>query len=174
MIERYDNFRKVFFSLGSNMGDRMKNLTEAIGHLNERVGKTVQWSSVYETEPWGFSAECCFLNMVIEIETGLSPHQLLEAGLETERNLGRNRSHSDMYESRPIDIDLLLYGQDIIETDRLIVPHPRLHLRRFVLEPLCEIAPEEVHPLLGVSVQYLLDHCPDTSAVKKIAGAIHM
>lgn len=156
-----------FILLGSNMGNREELLNEAIEQIELRCGKLVLKSSLYESEPWGFDADIYFLNQAIAIESVLSPHDLLNELLTIEAELGRKRKENHIgYESRPIDLDIIYY-EDIINRDEdLILPHPRLHLRRFVLMPICEIAPDFIHPILHETNSGLLERCEDHSEVR--------
>ena len=158
--------RKVFLGLGSNLGDRGKNLDEARIRIEELIGKIITCSSVYQTEPWGFKSENDFLNMVICVETNLHPSGLLGRILMIESQMGRTRC-DNQYSSREIDIDILLYENEIVDEIALKIPHPKLHERRFVLVPLCEIGSEIIHPVLNQSVESLLKSCKDKSKVRK-------
>lgn len=162
--------KKVFLSLGSNIGDRQKNLAKAVRYINIEVGHLIDISGVYESEPWGFEAEHKFYNMVIEVLTNLDPELLLIQCLKIEEHLGRKRSGNSNYESRLIDIDVLFYESEIISDDSLTVPHPHLHNRKFILEPLCEIAPGYVHPIMGMTVSELLRECRDKSEVEQLSS----
>lgn len=156
-----------FILLGSNMGNREELLNEAIVMIESRCGKVVLKSSLYESEPWGFETENLFLNQAIAIEPVLSPHDLLKELLTIEAELGRKRKENHIgYESRPIDLDIIYYDDLINNDEDLILPHPRLHQRRFVLTPLCEIAPDFVHPVFKVSNKLLLERCEDCLGVK--------
>lgn len=156
-----------FILLGSNMGNREELLSEAIELIELRCGKVVLKSSLYESEPWGFDAEIYFLNQSIAIESILSPHDLLNELLAIEAELGRKRKENHVgYESRPIDLDIIYYDDIINNDEDLILPHPRLHLRRFVLMPLCEIAPDFIHPVFKESNKELLERCEDSLGVK--------
>jgi 2-amino-4-hydroxy-6-hydroxymethyldihydropteridine diphosphokinase len=156
-----------FILLGSNMGNREEFLNEAIAMIELRCGKLVLQSSLYESEPWGFETEHLFLNQAIEIESELGPHDLLKELLAIEAELGRKRKENHIgYESRPIDLDIIYYDDLINDDEDLILPHPRLHQRRFVLTPLCEIAPDFVHPVFKVSNKVLLERCEDCLGVK--------
>jgi 2-amino-4-hydroxy-6-hydroxymethyldihydropteridine diphosphokinase len=152
--------------LGSNMGDRAECLSRAIAILREEAGEIIAFSSVWETEPWGFDADDLFLNMVVVIETGLQPQQLMQLCRSAEGRLGRRRNTGRRYESRVIDIDILLWEDRVISLPGLEVPHPRLADRKFVLVPLNEIAPDAVHPETGQKVSELLAMCDDMSEVR--------
>lgn len=151
--------KRVFLGIGSNLGNREKNIEEAVQKIGDLTGPVINSSSIYETEPWGFSSENKFLNIVIEVETKLKPSGLLKRLLMIESILGRVRE-GKKYPSRVIDIDILLYNNKIMEADDLVIPHPWMHERKFVLVPLCEIAPDFVHPVLNKSVSNLLKECP--------------
>lgn len=154
---------------GSNMGDKDRIFAEACHLIINRCGQVVRLSSSYASEPWGFEADEWFLNRVVVLETELDPETLLQELLEIERELGRVRHPDDVgYRSRPADLDILYYGNRVICSDVLTVPHPRLHLRRFALEPMCEVAPELVHPVLHQTQLELLEHCPDTGVVRRV------
>lgn len=147
----------AYLSLGSNLGDRLRLIQEAVAALTVEAGPVTALSSLYETEPLGFSSPHRFLNVALALETTLSPETLLAVTQRIERDLGRTHKSADgRYADRTIDIDLLFVGDAVLDTPALTLPHPRLHLRRFVLEPLCEIAPALLHPLLRKSVSQLL------------------
>jgi 2-amino-4-hydroxy-6-hydroxymethyldihydropteridine diphosphokinase len=154
--------------LGGNLGDRFYYLTKAKEFISKRIGTLRKISSIYETEAWGFNTETQFLNQVIIVETGLSPHELLHQTQSIENLLGRVRNINKMgYESRIIDIDILFYDSEIIETPELQIPHINLHLRKFTLIPLAEIIPFWIHPILGETVENLALNCFDKAEVKK-------
>jgi 2-amino-4-hydroxy-6-hydroxymethyldihydropteridine diphosphokinase len=157
----------VFLGIGTNLGDRKDNLTKALAMINENIGKIVKSSSVYETEPWGFQSDDRFLNMVVKVETTLSASGLLGRILMIEALLGRVRGEKQ-YSSRVIDIDILFYEDLITVEESLKIPHPHLHERKFVLIPLCEIAPEFVHPVLNMTITALLAECKDKSLVRQL------
>lgn len=147
---------RVYIGLGSNLGNRRRNLITAAALLAERAGDVVSLSSFYETEPWGFASENKFLNAALALETSLSPLALLHLTQAIEWELGRTeKSHGALYHDRVIDIDLLLYGSGVFRSDELEIPHPHLHERRFVLEPLREIAPFLCHPLFQKNIEEL-------------------
>lgn len=163
-----------FILLGTNMGDRESLLESAIKHIGERCGDVIACSKIYETEPWGFKAENNFLNQVVKLETRLLPYELLKELLSIEAVLGRRRIEGVCgYQSRPMDLDILYYDDIIVDEVDLILPHPRLHLRRFSLLPLCDIASDFVHPLLRKTNMKLLEECEDVSAVTVIKKATH-
>ena len=156
----------VFVLLGSNLGDCELLVNQASKMISERCGKIVAKSRLYESEPWGFKSEHWFLNQVVKIETALSPDDLMKELLEIEKELGRDRSvPHEGYVSRPMDLDILYFGNEIIDTQMVIAPHPRLHERRFTLLPLCDIAPDFVHPVMKKTNLQLLDDCQDVGKV---------
>lgn len=155
----------TYLSLGSNLGDRAANLRAAIVRLGA-VGTVDAVSSVYETEPVEVADQPQFLNCAIGLTTAEPPQRLLRSILAIERELGRERKQDKG--PRLIDIDILLFGDSILDTSELTVPHPAMHRRRFVLEPLAEIAPWVRHPLLQKTIRQLRDELPDGQAVRKI------
>lgn len=156
----------VYLSLGSNLGERAANLHEAISQL-AGLGEIVAVSSFYETEPVELTSQPWFLNCVVKLETEKMPRQLLSAILDLEQQMGRRRTQTKG--PRTIDIDILLFGNSIIETRGLIVPHPAMHERRFVLEPLAEIAPEVRHPVFKHTIRELRDALPPGQGVRRLA-----
>lgn len=158
--------REVFLGIGSNLGDREGNLRSAAGSIGKLTGEILAYSSIYETEPWGFQSGEEFLNMVLKVKTAMEPSELLRCILSVEREMGRVRN-ANQYSSRIIDIDILLYEDLIFDNDDLTIPHPRLHERKFVLVPLCEIDSDFVHPVLNLTIADLLADCKDGSRVRK-------
>jgi 2-amino-4-hydroxy-6-hydroxymethyldihydropteridine diphosphokinase len=154
----------VYLSLGSNVGDRVANLNSAITRLRT-LGNVRQVSSLYETEPVEFTAQPWFLNCAVELDTEQTPQQLLAAILDIEQKMGRKRTQEKG--PRSIDIDILLFGNSMLETKGLTIPHPALHERRFVLEPLAEIAADMRHPALKRTIRELRDALPPGQAVRK-------
>ncbi len=149
--------KMVYLSLGSNLGQREQHLREAIEQLGQ-LGEVRAVSRFYETEPVEYTAQPWFLNCAVALETSLMPRQLLARTQQIEAGMGRRRLIPKG--PRPIDIDILLFGNAVIETAGLIIPHPALHERRFVLEPLAEIAPETRHPVFKRTVRELRDALP--------------
>jgi 2-amino-4-hydroxy-6-hydroxymethyldihydropteridine diphosphokinase len=152
---------RVFLQSGSNLGDRKGYLEFAIRELrnNSTISRV---SSIYESDAWGFKSKSAFLNQCIEINTHLKPLELLNFIKETELKAGR-KTESENYKDRELDIDILFYGDEIILTKNLEIPHPRLHLRAFTLKPMAEIAPEFIHPVFKESIEELFRKCPDKS-----------
>jgi 2-amino-4-hydroxy-6-hydroxymethyldihydropteridine diphosphokinase len=155
----------AYFSIGSNLGDRENHLRDAIARLEE-VGQVIAISSFYETEPVEFADQPWFLNCTVAVETAKTPLELMAAALHIEQEMGRRRV--DKKGPRTIDIDILLCGGVIVNSPEVTIPHPSMHERRFVLEPLTEIAPEARHPVLLKTIRELLDALPPGQAVRKI------
>lgn len=151
----------VYLGLGTNIGNRRGNLVKAAALLAERVGDILALSGFMETEPWRFDSENLFLNAAIKMETPLTPDELLSATQAIEREMGREKKSDGTYHDRVIDIDILLYDNRVIEHPGLIVPHPLMQERLFVMAPLAEIAPFERHPLLGQTFMELADSLQD-------------
>jgi 2-amino-4-hydroxy-6-hydroxymethyldihydropteridine diphosphokinase len=158
--------KTVYLSLGSNLGDRAANLREAIQKLAD-IGNVVTASSLYETEPVELTAQPWFLNCAVKLDTEKMPRQLISAILSLEQSMGRQRKQKKG--PRIIDIDILLFGSSVIEIPSLTIPHPKLHERRFVLEPLAEIAPDARHPVFKRSMRELRDALPPGQTVKRLA-----
>ncbi len=187
----------VILLTGSNMGDRLGFLKNAGERLGDLIGRITASSAVYESAPWGFDDSKNFFNQVIAVETVMEPEEVLTTVLSIERSLGRTRlvdvpvcdqncsapagtlinntpevmrnaGEGMHYQSRTIDIDILFYGQRMIFTEHLAIPHPRLHLRKFTLVPLMEIFPDFIHPLMKMNVTELARTCPDLSEVHRV------
>jgi len=156
----------VYLSLGSNVGDRAANLNAAIDHLRA-LGEVVTVSSFYETEPVEVAAQPWFLNCAVKLDTEKMPKQLLAGILDIEQQMGRRRVQKNG--PRTIDIDILLFGNSVIEAKGLTVPHVAMHKRRFVLEPLAEIAPDVRHPVFKRTIRELRDALPPGQTVRKMS-----
>jgi 2-amino-4-hydroxy-6-hydroxymethyldihydropteridine diphosphokinase len=156
--------KTVYLSLGSNIGDRAAQLSDAQARL-AALGRILAASALYETEPVEFTEQPWFLNCALALETSKGPEELMAAILVIEQQMGRRRVQQKG--PRSIDIDILLFGNEIVESKDLVIPHPAMHQRRFVLEPLAEIAPEVVHPVLGQTIRELRDALPTGQEVRK-------
>ena len=159
--------RNCFIALGSNLGDKRQYLLKASARIEEELGTIVQLSSPYETESWGFEAPP-FINACLQLQTALPPQTLLERLQKIEKDLGRQVLAAEQYSSRTLDLDLLFYGDRQLNTESLTLPHPRLQLRNFVLDPLVEIAAEFEHPLYQKNIQALKAGCEDSTPVKQL------
>ena len=146
----------AYLALGTNIGNKRRNMITAAALLAERVGDVLALSGFYETEPLGFQSENTFLNAALQLETSLSPLGLLEATQQIEVEMGRTQKSNGTYHDRIIDIDILLYDDLILQTPELTLPHPLMQDRRFVMEPLLEIAPNVVHPVFKKTVVFLM------------------
>lgn len=159
--------KRLYLSLGTNLGNKRENLTRAIELLSLAFGKCVAASRFIGTAPWGFESDNSFLNCAVAFDTDLAPLELLDMTESIERGLGRTqKSNNGHYRDRIIDIDILLYGDNIIVNDRLTIPHPLMHKRDFVLEPLAEIAPETQHPVLHKSIKQLMEENKEQTLCK--------
>jgi len=152
--------KTIYLSIGSNLGHRAYHLQKAIFLLQSTVGSVTKISRIYESPAWGFTGEA-FLNACLQMQTFLSPEEVLDQCLSIEQKLGRVRTASQNYTSRTLDIDILYIDKELIETHNLIIPHPKLHLRRFVLAPLADIAPQYYHPVFQKDTRNLLQECRD-------------
>jgi len=162
--------RRVYLSLGSNVGDRAENLRRAIWSLPAAGVRPSRLSSLYETQPLDFPAQRCFLNCVVEAETTLLPLPLLHALRRIEFRLGSRKFFPSG--PRKVDLDVLLYGSAAIRTPEFTVPHPRMRRRRFVLVPLAQIAPALAHPLWGTNAAGLLARAPDSGQVRPVVPSV--
>jgi 2-amino-4-hydroxy-6-hydroxymethyldihydropteridine diphosphokinase len=157
----------VYLLLGSNLGDRKALINEAIEQVEKHIGNVFVKSSVYETAAWGKEDQPGFLNIALGVKTKLDPLQVLKKALAIELELGRVRH--EKWGSRLIDIDIILFGDRIVDMgDKLQIPHPQMHHRKFVLEPLAEIAAKSIHPVFKVSVSEILERLSDNLSVSKI------
>ena len=156
---------RVQLLLGGNLGDRVSNLVEAKLQIGNAIGAIVYESAIYESEPWGFEDENQFLNQLVIVKTSLSPTEVLDKIKSIEVDLGRTKSEMQ-WSSRIIDIDILFYEESIVTEENLTIPHPRIHERRFVLEPLLESDPAFIHPLTKKSMRELYSQCADQSGVE--------
>lgn len=159
----------VYLSLGSNTGNRQAFLTQALTNIEDRIGAIEQKSSLYETGSWGFVSDN-FLNQVVEVTTALAPLALIVQCLDIEKGMGRERNNQEGYSPRVIDIDILFYDELILQEEQLVIPHPHIHTRRFILVPLNEIAPELTHPVLHNTISQLLAECSDEGMVTVFEG----
>ncbi len=151
----------AYILTGGNLGDREAIQKTALEKIGRKAGRVTACSLLYSTAPWGFHHEKDFLNRVIALETELSPATLLQALLEIEREMGRERKAVKGYSGRTLDLDILFYGDLIVDQPGLTIPHPRMPERRFALLPLCELVPEMKDPRSGKTVRQLLEECPD-------------
>jgi 2-amino-4-hydroxy-6-hydroxymethyldihydropteridine diphosphokinase len=158
--------RVTYLSLGSNIGDRAAHLREAKHRLAAAAGRIVAVSSYYETEPVEFTAQPWFLNCAIALETGQTAAELMASILDIERKMGRERIQKKG--PRVIDIDILLFGDCVLDSEAVTIPHPAMHERRFVLEPLAEIAPEAHHPVLNKTIRELRDALPKGQLARRL------
>ncbi len=154
----------AYLSAGSNLGNRQAHLERAVRSLKAAGIQPRRISSIFETEPVGFREQPWFLNVVLEVETLLTPDRLLASCQSIEAAQGRVRSFRNA--PRTLDLDILLYEETVLNDPRLVIPHPRLTERRFVLEPLAEIAPDALHPVLKKTIRSLLEACPDSASVR--------
>ena len=163
----------AFLCLGGNIGDRLAFLSESKRLINLYCGTITQESGIYETQAWGQENTPDYYNQCLKLTTSLKAEELLEKALTIEKEMGRVRTEN-RNESRPIDIDVLLFNDSCIKSENCEIPHPRMHLRFFVLKPLNEIASAEVHPVLKESIHELLMNCTDTLEAKKITEHVHL
>lgn len=167
MLNKALECRTAYLLLGGNLGDREANLVQAIALLSAQVGEVISVSALYETAAWGKTDQPAFLNQAVSLQTNLTALEVLTKALAIEQELGRVRK--DKWGERLIDIDLILFGDEIIDIpDKLQVPHPHMQNRRFVMEPLAEIAPEVIHPVLGQSMLSISQSLNDPLPVKRL------
>lgn len=161
-----------YLLLGTNEGERIKNLERALRYIDKNAGRIVRLSAVYETEAWGYRAQPAFYNLVVEISTTCNPEELLDVVKTIERKMGRESR--EKWRQRVIDIDILYYDNEVIKSGDLTVPHPEIPNRRFTLVPLCEISASEVHPVLGKTNGELLSVTGDQLKVKKATDQVRL
>ncbi|MEP2057628.1 MAG: 2-amino-4-hydroxy-6-hydroxymethyldihydropteridine diphosphokinase [Maribacter litoralis] len=159
-------YKTALLSIGSNLGNRQLLLQKAIFEIGKVAGEIRQVSATYETPSWGFEGED-FLNACLELQTLLSPNDLLKELLDIETAFGRERNHSESYQSRTLDIDIIYYDKDVINTDALTIPHPKMQERKFILKPLADISPQFYHPIFNKDTRNLLQECKDKSSITK-------
>lgn len=164
--------RTTYLSLGSNLGDRLKNLQTAVDLINISVGHIKKVSSVYKTRAWGFEGGD-FFNICLEVTSSLSPEKMIKTVLGIEQEMGRDRNTNEGYNDRLIDIDILLFDDEVIFFNDLKVPHPKMLDRKFVLVPLTEIAPNVIHPIVKKTILICLQHCTDQETIDKIDDIIN-
>ncbi len=162
---------KAYLLIGGNLGDRETNLESAKSAISQEIGKILDCSSLYETAPWGNSNQANFLNQVLVVSTILAPAALMKSLLHIEQELGRTRN--EVNEPRTIDIDILYYDNEIVRDEHIIIPHPRIAMRRFVLIPMKEIAPLYIDPVHQKTIEQLLEECSDTLEVNKFLTNVH-
>jgi 2-amino-4-hydroxy-6-hydroxymethyldihydropteridine pyrophosphokinase len=164
-----NSLNRVFLGIGGNLGDRLGNLRRAVELIGERIGKIEKVSSVYLSEPWGFKHAKYFTNIVAEVYTAFSADEVLTKAFEIETELKRTRSGNG-YEGRTMDIDILFFNSEIINTERLIVPHPHICQRLFVLLPMQEIEPDFVHPQNDMTMKELAKICNDAGKIRRLGA----
>jgi 2-amino-4-hydroxy-6-hydroxymethyldihydropteridine diphosphokinase len=165
-LPKFGIMRTAYLLIGGNLGDRKENLSKAVSLINEQCGPLTRASSIYETEAWGITDQPSFLNQALVISTSLNARQLIRRVLKIEEEMGRVRK--EKLGPRIIDIDILLFENEIHDLRFLKIPHPEMQNRRFVLVPLAEINPSLQHPVLKKTIAELLEECPDNLEVKKI------
>ena len=157
----------VYLSLGSNLGDKLRNLERCIDLITIHIGDIPGRSGIYKSDAWGFQSDQLFYNMCLEVKTRYRVEDLMEKIFEIENLMGRVRSGGG-YTDRIIDIDLLFFNDLVLNSPKIVVPHPRIGVRRFVLEPLAEVNPDLTHPILNRSIAELLEDCQDINPVEPI------
>ncbi|HUH51170.1 MAG TPA: 2-amino-4-hydroxy-6-hydroxymethyldihydropteridine diphosphokinase [Flavobacterium sp.] len=159
----------IILSIGSNKGDRLVNIRECIALIHRKVATVIKVSRLYQTPAWGFEGEA-FYNAALLVHSHKSAERVLQEVLDIEKELGRTRSEATTYESREIDIDIIAYGNQVIKTENLEVPHPRMHQRHFVLQPLLDLQLDYIHPILKRTVVELIKECPDDNSYEVISS----
>jgi 2-amino-4-hydroxy-6-hydroxymethyldihydropteridine diphosphokinase len=163
--------QNVYLLLGTNLGNRLRNLSEAAQSIAHQCGTIVQTSSIYESDAWGYESANSFYNAVIHLTTTLSPTELLKKINQIEKNMGRAEKKRTDYEDRLIDLDILFVEEQIINEQALQVPHPRLHLRLFTLAPMRELNGNLIHPMLNKNVSQLFDECIDENIPRIVCNS---
>jgi 2-amino-4-hydroxy-6-hydroxymethyldihydropteridine diphosphokinase len=166
-----NNITTTYIALGSNQGDKIEWIKKAIAHIYRKIGDVIRVSRLYQTPAWGFKGED-FINAVIEVNTRFSAEITLKKLLSIELELGRIRTDQQGYQSRTIDLDILFYGNETINLEQLIVPHPKLAERNFVLHPLADLVPDLIHPILKTSISELVKNSRDNSSITVISETI--
>lgn len=164
----------VFLCLGGNIGDRELYIQESISDIKANIGEISKRSNLYETEAWGVENQQAYLNSCLEIQTHLSEDDLLSQLLLIEQKHGRMRQQNFQYQARTIDLDILFYDDNIINKSNLIIPHPRIQDRLFVLKPMHDIAPHFIHPTLNLSISQLIENCTDNLSVTFYKNTSHV
>lgn len=160
------NLKTAYLSLGSNIGDKLNHLQDAVFSIQKNIGDIQKISPIYQSSSWGFDSDD-FMNICLSVKTSLQPQVLLKNVLKIEEQLGRKRSQEDGYKPRPIDIDILYFEKEIINIENLVIPHPEIASRKFVLKPLADIAPQFYHPILEKDTRNLLQECRDKGKLDK-------
>lgn len=162
------NQHRIILSIGSNKGNKLKNIKKCIELIHNKIATVINVSKVYETPSWGFQSDA-FYNVALLVHTEKSPHEILEKILGIERELGRTRTKSDGYQSREIDIDIIAFDREIIASENLQIPHPRMQDRLFVLKPIEDLQTDFIHPILKKNIKELIEGCPDQSGFKTVS-----
>lgn len=166
----YLQMKGIYLILGSNLGDKFLSVQKATTIIRKRLGTVDAESSIYETEPWGYSKQPNFLNKVIRLDTHFPPEELLKQLKSIEAELGR--TPKERWRERLIDIDILYYSDKVVNAENLVIPHPEIPNRKFVLVPMNELAPDEVHPVNGKTQRQMLEECKDSLIVEKLGRKI--
>ncbi len=166
------NPKTVYLSLGSNLGDTLNNLQDAVFAINSTAGEVQKISHVYQTSSWGFESSD-FMNICLSLKTTMAPQELLRTLLKIETQLGRRRFTEEGYQPRPIDIDILYYEREVLISENLVIPHPELTYRKFVLKPLSDIAPQFYHPIVNKDTRNLIQECRDKGKLERTTFKLH-